>query len=72
MSSKPSDAWYLAPICLCICGSVIMWFVLKDEKHPDAAKMIKKGWTIGIMVALVIFMALEFTGQINFIDYRPS
>ena len=40
MSDKPSAAWYLAPIFLGIIGSAIMWYVLKDEDHPDAPKMV--------------------------------
>jgi len=36
MSDRPSAAWYLAPIFLGIIGSGIMWYVLKDEDHPDS------------------------------------
>jgi len=54
MSDKPSAAWYLAPIFLGIIGSAIMWFVLKDEDHPDSPKMIKKGWIIGILLELYL------------------
>jgi len=53
MSDKPSAAWYLAPIFLGIVGSTIMWYVLKDEDHPDSPKMVKKGWVIGIVLTLV-------------------
>jgi hypothetical protein len=53
MSDKPSAAWYLAPIFLGIVGSAIMWYVLKDEKHLDSPKMIKKGWVIGIVLTLI-------------------
>ena len=53
MSDKPSAAWYLAPIFLGIIGSAIMWYVLKDEDHPDAPKMVKKGWVIGIVLTLI-------------------
>jgi len=53
MSDKPSAAWYLAPIFLGIIGSAIMWYVLKDEDHPDASKMVKKGWVIGIVLTIV-------------------
>jgi len=53
MSDKPSAAWYLAPIFLGIIGSAIMWYVLKDEDHPDSPKMVKKGWIIGIVLTLV-------------------
>jgi hypothetical protein len=53
MSEKPSAAWYLAPIFLGIIGSAIMWYVLKDEEHPDSPKMIKKGWVIGIALTLI-------------------
>src|SRR3990170_1892217 len=56
MSDKPSAAWYLAPIFLGIIGSVIMWFVLKDEEHPDSQKMIKKGWIIGIVLTIIPFL----------------
>ena len=55
MSDKPSAAWYLAPIFLGIIGSAIMWYVLKDEDHPDAPKMVKKGWIIGIVLTLISF-----------------
>ncbi len=53
MSNKPSAAWYLAPIFLGIIGSAIMWYVLKDEDHPDARKMIRKGWIIGIILTVI-------------------
>ena len=53
MSDKPSAAWYLAPIFLGIIGSGIMWYVLKDEDHPDSPKMIKKGWVIGIVLTII-------------------
>ncbi len=53
MSDKPSAAWYLAPIFLGIIGSAIMWYVLKDVDHPDARKMIRKGWVIGIILTLI-------------------
>jgi len=53
MSDKPSAAWYLAPIFMGIVGSAIMWYVLKDEDHPDSPKMIKKGWVIGIALTLI-------------------
>jgi len=55
MSDKPSAAWYLAPIFLGIVGAAIMWFVLKDEDHPDSPKMVKKGWIIGIALTLISF-----------------
>ncbi len=53
MSDKPSAAWYLAPIFLGIIGAAIMWYVLKDEDHPDSPKMIKKGWVIGIVLTVL-------------------
>ncbi len=53
MSDKPTTAWYLAPIFLGIIGSAIMWYVLKDEDHPDSPKMVKKGWVIGIVLSLI-------------------
>jgi len=56
MSDKPSAAWYLAPIFLGIIGSAIMWYVLKDEDHPDSPKMIKKGWIIGIALTVIPFI----------------
>jgi len=55
MSDKPSAAWYLAPIFLGIIGSAIMWYVLRDEDHPDSPKMIKKGWVIGIILTVISF-----------------
>jgi len=30
-----------------------MWYVVKDEDHPDAPKMVKKGWVIGIVLTLL-------------------
>jgi hypothetical protein len=53
MSDKPSAVWYLAPIFFGIIGSAIMWFVLKDEYHPDSPKMIRKGWIIGIILTFL-------------------
>ncbi len=53
VSQKPSAAWYLAPIFLGIVGSAIMWYVLKDEEHPDSPKMVKKGWVIGIVLTVI-------------------
>jgi len=55
MADKPSAAWYLAPIFLGIVGSAIMWYVLKDEDHPDSPKMVKKGWVIGIVLTVISF-----------------
>ena len=60
MSDKPSAAWYLAPIFLGIIGSAIMWYVLKDENHPDSPKMIKKGWVIGIVLTVISFAWMPF------------
>jgi len=60
MSDKPSAAWYLAPIFMGIIGSAIMWFVLKDEDHPDSRKMIKKGWIIGIVLTVISFAWIPF------------
>jgi hypothetical protein len=60
MSDKPSAAWYLAPIFLGIVGAAIMWFVLKDEDHPDSKKMIKKGWIIGIALTVISFAWIPF------------
>lgn len=60
MSDKPSAAWYLAPIFLGIIGAAIMWFVLKDEDHPDSKKMIKKGWIIGIALTVLSFAWIPF------------
>jgi len=53
MSDRPSAAWYLAPIFLGVVGSAIMWYVLKDEDHPDSPKMVKKGWVIGIVLTVI-------------------
>jgi len=53
MGEKPSTAWYLAPILMGIIGSAIMWYVLKDENHPDSPKMVEKGWVIGIALTLI-------------------
>ena len=55
MSDKPTAAWYLAPIFLGIIGSGIMWYVLKDEEHESAPKMVKKGWVIGIVLTVLSF-----------------
>jgi len=30
-----------------------MWYVLKDDDHPDARKMIRKGWIIGIILTVI-------------------
>jgi len=60
VSDKPSAAWYLAPIFLGIIGSAIMWYVLKDEDHPDSPKMIKKGWVIGIILTVISFAWIPF------------
>jgi len=56
MSDRPSAAWYLAPIFLGIIGSGIMWYVLKDEDHPDSPKMVRKGWIIGIVLTLIMLV----------------
>ena len=53
MSDKPSTGWYIAPVFLCIIGSAIMWYVLKDEDHPDSLKMVRKGWVIGIVLTVI-------------------
>ena len=54
-TTKPSAGWYITPILLAIIGSAIMWFVLKDENHPESPKMIKKGWIIGIIVTIICY-----------------
>lgn len=54
-ATKPTAGWYIAPILLGIIGSVIMWFVLKDENHPESPKMIKKGWIIGIVLTILCY-----------------
>jgi len=56
MSDKPSSSWYLAPILLAIVGSAIMWYVLKNEDHPDSSKMIRKGWIIGICLTVIPYL----------------
>lgn len=56
MSEKPNSAWYLAPILVGIIGSFLMWLILKDEKHPDTPKMIRKGWIIGIVLTVIGFI----------------
>jgi len=56
MSDKPPDPWYLAPIFMGIIGGAIMWYVLKDEDHPDSPKMVRKGWVIGIVFTLLWFV----------------
>ena len=33
-----------------------MWYVLKDEDHPDSSKMVRKGWVIGIVFTLLWFV----------------
>jgi len=60
VSDKPTAAWYLAPIFFGIIGSAIMWYVLKDEDHPDAPKMVKKGWVIGIILTVISFAWIPF------------
>jgi len=60
VSDKPSAVWYLAPIFLGIVGSAIMWYVLKDEDHPDSPKMVRKGWVIGIVLSLLTLVWLPF------------
>ena len=52
-ANKPSAAWYLAPIFLGLIGSIIMWYVVKDEDHPDSKKMVRKGWIIGIALTIL-------------------
>ena len=60
MSDKQPVAWYLAPICMGIIGSAIMWYVLKDKDHPDSPKMIRKGWVIGIVFSLICIALILF------------
>ena len=74
MSEKPSAAWYLSPIFLGIIGSAIMWYVLKDEEHPDAPKMVKKGWIIGIVLTVISFAwipLLMIPLMIMDVDHQP-
>ncbi len=35
-----------------------MWYVLKDEDHPDSPKMVKKGWVIGIVLTVIPLIVL--------------
>ncbi len=65
MSDKPSAAWYLAPIFLGIIGSAIMWYVVKDEDHPDSSKMVRKGWVIGIILTVIMFVWMPFGFMMN-------
>ncbi len=37
-----------------------MWYVLKDEDHPDSPKIIKKGWVIGIILTVISFAWIPF------------
>ena len=60
MAEKPYAAWYLAPIFLGIIGSAIMWYVLKDEDHPDSPKMVRNGWMIGIVFTLITIVWISF------------
>ena len=30
-----------------------MWYVVKDEDHPDSKKMVRKGWIIGIALTIL-------------------
>ncbi len=55
-SNRPTTAWYLAPILVGIIGSFFMWLILKDDDHPDVPKMIRKGWTIGIVLTVIGFI----------------
>ncbi|MDC0171792.1 hypothetical protein OAK02_03105 [Candidatus Nitrosopelagicus sp.] len=67
-ANKPSAAWYLAPIFLGIIGSVIMWYVVKDEDHPDSQKMVRKGWIIGIVLTvlpLLMFVPIVFFAALD-------
>jgi formate-dependent nitrite reductase membrane component NrfD len=60
VSDKPSAAWYLAPIFLGVIGSAIMWYVVKDEDHPDSKKMVRKGWVIGIVLTVISLAWIPF------------
>tara|TARA_Y100001936_G_scaffold14769_1_gene12735 strand:- start:212 stop:436 length:225 start_codon:yes stop_codon:yes gene_type:complete len=67
-ANKPSAAWYLLPIFGGIIGSVIMWYVVKDEDHPDSPKMVRKGWIIGIVLTvlpLLMFISIIFFAAMN-------
>ena len=58
---KPSGAWYLLPIFVCLLGGIIMYFILKDE-HP---KMAKKGLIVGIILSIPgIIIAIVLMGLI--------
>jgi len=65
MGEKLSPAWYLAPIVMGIIGSAIMWYVLKDEDHPDSPKMIEKGWVIGGVLTLIAIVASVISFALN-------
>ena len=60
--TKPTAAWYLAPIFMGIIGSAIMWYVLKDDEHPSAPKMVHKGWIIGIVLTVIFFVPFFILG----------
>ncbi len=55
-SEKPTTAWYLAPILVGLVGSFFMWLILKNNDHLDTPKMIRKGWIIGIVIAIIAFI----------------
>jgi hypothetical protein len=60
--TQPTAAWYLAPIFMGIIGSAIMWYVLKDDEHPNAPKMVHKGWIIGIVLTVIFFVPFVILG----------
>jgi len=44
----------------------------KKTEKPSHRTRSKIGFVVGMIIfAVTIFIALEITGQINFIDYRP-
>lgn len=70
MSKKPSTVFYLVPIFNGLIGSIIMWWVLKDDEHPRTPKMIRNGWIIGI-VLLVIHIIISSSMGMMFTGFVP-
>ena len=58
-----SPAYYLIPILNGLLGSIILWWILKDDEHPRAPKIIRNGWIIGFVMLIAHLILWSSVGM---------
>lgn len=59
VKSKPSSAWYLAPILLGIIGGIIGYLAVRDEDKEMAQNMLLVGFAMSIIETVIIMILLQ-------------